>query len=97
MTSDSLPADPQDIPRELREQVHPGVWDISVPGRAKCVSPIEVRLEGRRQDGGVEVRELTSSYKDTNTTTNCLTTIDQKVLEPTKKDILHRKTKKNQQ
>ena len=47
--------------------------------------------------GGGEGRELTSSYKNTKITTNCETTTDKKMLEPTKKDILHPKTKKKPQ
>ena len=55
------------------------------------------------QGGGVEKRELTSSYEKTKITTNCWTTINNnnKMLEPTKKDTsrkdLHPKTKKKPQ
>ena len=34
---------PQDIPQEMREQVDCAVGDTSVPGRAKCIPPIEIR------------------------------------------------------
>lgn len=40
---------PQDIPQEIREQVDPAVWDISVPGRAKCVPQIKIRLRPREK------------------------------------------------
>lgn len=36
---------PQDIPQEIREQVDPAVWDTSVPGRAKPVPPINIKLK----------------------------------------------------
>ena len=51
----------------------------------------------QRQNGGVEGHELPSSYKNTKITTKCWTTIDKKMLEPTKKDTLHPKTKKKPQ
>ena len=43
---------PQDITQENREQVDPIVWDTSVPGRTKCVPPIEIRLRpGEKYSG----------------------------------------------
>ena len=49
------------------------------------------------QDGRAEGCELTSSYENTKITVNCKTAIDKKMLEPTKKDILHPKKKKKPQ
>ena len=51
----------------------------------------------RRQDSGVEGLELTSFHENIKITTNCWTTINKRSLEPTKKDILHQKTKKKPQ
>jgi len=47
----------------------------------------------RRQDGR-EGCEHPSSHEYTKITTNCLTTLDKKRLEPTKKDTLYPKIKK---
>ena len=52
---------------------------------------------GWRRDGRVEGCKLTSSYENTKITTNCWTTIEKKILEPTKKDILHPNTRKKLQ
>ena len=49
------------------------------------------------QDSRVEGCALTPFYKNTRITTNCWTTIHKKMLEPTKKDILHPKTKNKPQ
>ena len=49
------------------------------------------------KDGGVEGRALTPSCKSTSITTNCWATINGKMLEPTKKDTLHPKTKERLQ
>ena len=51
------------------------------------------KLWGLVQDGRVEGRAITPSYKNTRITTNCWTVINKKTWELTKKDIPHPKTK----
>ena len=56
------------------------------------------KIHAKNKNNGVrEGCEHTCSHENTKITTNCWTTIDIKPLEPTKKDILHQKTKKKPQ
>ena len=51
----------------------------------------------KNQDGGVEGRALTPSCENTRITTSCWTVINRKMLELTKKDTPHPKTKEKPQ
>ena len=64
----------------------------------KRVININVSEDQRRnQDGGVEGRALIPSCENTRITTSCWTIIDRKILELTKKDTPHPKTKEKPQ
>ena len=54
------------------------------------------QYDGLAQDGGVG-HVLIPSYEKTGIITNCWTTIDQKMLTPTKKDTLHSNTNEKPQ